>query len=233
MQRVDFKGFIQVAGVIDREEAERLVRCGVRHLGFPLRLPVHKEYLSEEAAAAIIRSLPPSASGVLITYLDRANDIAEFCRELGVSIVQLHGDIDASELRLLKERQSDLAVIKSLVVGLHSVERLLDIVERTAPYVDAFITDTFDPATSASGATGKVHDWEVSRQFVQKSPRPVILAGGLNPANVREAILAVRPAGVDAHTGLEDASGRKSETKVKRFVSEAREGFRRLNKTTG
>jgi len=66
----------------------------------------------------------------------------------------------------------------------------------------------------------------VSRQLVRHSPRPVILAGGLNPSNVRDAILAVRPAGVDAHTGLEDVSGRKSEEKVKKFIGEAQEAFR-------
>jgi phosphoribosylanthranilate isomerase len=124
-------------------------------------------------------------------------------------------------------------IIKSLVIGLHSMERLLDLVQRTAPYVDAYITDTFDPKTGACGATGKTHDWAVSRQLVRNSPRPVILAGGLTPENVRDAILAARPAGVDAHTGLEAASGRKSEEKVRRFVSEAQEAFRVLRKTTG
>jgi phosphoribosylanthranilate isomerase len=53
----------------------------------------------------------------------------------------------------------------------------------------------------------------------------VILAGGLTPDNVREAILAVRPAGVDCHTGVEDASGRKDADKVRRFVAEAHAGF--------
>jgi phosphoribosylanthranilate isomerase len=61
---------------------------------------------------------------------------------------------------------------------------------------------------------------------VELSPRPVILAGGLTPANVREAIAAVRPAGVDVHTGVEDASGRKDLAKVLAFVAEARAGFR-------
>jgi phosphoribosylanthranilate isomerase len=217
---------IQVAGVIDQAEAEMLVRCGVRYLGFPLRLAVHKEDLSEEAASSIMRSLKPPARGVLITYLDQADGIVELCDSLGASIVQLHGDMEPSALRQIKERRPNLSIIKSLVIGLHSVERLLDIVESTASHVDAYITDTFDPRTGATGATGKVHDWRLSAQLVGQSPRPVILAGGLHPANVRAAILEVRPAGVDAHTGLEDASGRKSEQKVKLFVAEARAAFR-------
>ena len=221
-----FQDFIQVAGVKDQAEADSLVRCGVRFLGFPLRLPVHKADLGEQEAAAVIRTLKPPARGVLITYLDRADDVMEFCDSLGVSIVQLHGDIAVDELRHLKERRPALTVVKSLVVGLHPAAELLATIEGTAPHVDAYITDTFDPQTGASGATGKTHDWKVSRQLVLQSPRPVILAGGLNPDNVREAILAVRPAGVDAHTGLEDASGRKSEAKVRTFVREAQEAFR-------
>ena len=87
MQAADPGGFhalIQVAGVIDQAEADMLVRCGVRYLGFPLRLPVHKEDLSEGAASSIIRSLKPPARGVLITYLDRATDVVEYATRLAL-----------------------------------------------------------------------------------------------------------------------------------------------------
>lgn len=230
---MDIKDLIQVAGIIDQAEAELLMKSGVRYLGFPLRLPIHHADLSEHEAATIIRNLRPSNRAVLITYLNQAGEIIEFCHSLGASIVQLHGEIDASELRSIKERQRRLAIIKSLVIGLHPIEQLLDLVQRTALYVDAYITDTFDPKTGACGATGKTHDWRVSRQLVRHSPRPVILAGGLTPGNVRAAILAVRPAGVDAHTGLEDVSGRKSQEKVKQFVSEAQEAFRVIREAAG
>jgi phosphoribosylanthranilate isomerase len=91
--------------------------------------------------------------------------------------------------------------------------------------VEAFITDTFNPSTGASGATGLTHDWEVSREIVRVSPRPVILAGGLTPDNVGAAIRAVSPAGVDCHTGVEGADGRKNERLVRRFVEEANRAF--------
>lgn len=91
--------------------------------------------------------------------------------------------------------------------------------------MDAFITDTYDPLTGASGATGKIHNWDVSRRIVEASQRPVILAGGLNPENVRDAILYVKPAGVDVHTGVEGPDGRKDEVLVKAFVSEAESAF--------
>jgi phosphoribosylanthranilate isomerase len=216
---------IQIAGVIDQDEVDLLLECGVRWLGFPLRLPVHREDLTEAAAARIVRRLAPPAVAVLITYLDRAADIVRFCTRLGTDVVQLHGEIAIEELALLREWEPRLTVIKSLVVGLHTPDELARSVRTLSPFADAFITDTFDPETGASGATGKTHDWAISRRLVEVSERPVILAGGLTPENVREAILAVRPAGVDAHTGVEGPDGRKEEDKVRRFVAEATAGF--------
>jgi phosphoribosylanthranilate isomerase len=223
-----FRDFVQVAGVRSLEEARMLTDCGVRYLGFPLRLPVNAVDLPEAEAATVIRCIRPPAFGVAITYQDDADDIARFTDYLGASIVQLHGDISASELKRLRLVRPALGIIKSLVVGERARDHLIAQLEESGELVDAFITDTFDPETGASGATGKTHDWRISRELVRLSPRPVILAGGLTPDNVREAILSVAPEGVDAHTGLEDASGRKDRAKVLRFVAEARDAFRLL-----
>jgi phosphoribosylanthranilate isomerase len=216
---------IQIAGVIDAAEAQMLQQCGVRYLGFPLRLPVHREDLTEEEAAAIIKSLAPPVFGVLITYLDEACEIAAFCHALGAPIVQLHGDIDRDKLKRLKTLDPNLTVIKSLVIGMREDKALEATLGELSPFVDAFITDTFDPKTGASGATGKTHDWRVSRRLVELADRPVILAGGLTPENVKSAILEVQPAGVDSHTGVEDSTGRKSREKIQTFLSEAYEAF--------
>ena len=91
--------------------------------------------------------------------------------------------------------------------------------------LDAFITDTYDPETGRSGATGKVHDWSVSLELVKCSLKPVILAGGLGPDNVAAAIRQVGPAGVDSHTGVEGADGRKDPGLVRAFVDNARNAF--------
>lgn len=217
---------VQIAGIGDQAEADMLQRCGVRYLGFPLRLPVHDEDITEKAASRIIRRLEPPVFGVLITYLHQAREIAELCSSLGTRIVQLHGDIELAQLEKLRALAPQLIVVKSLVVGLHTPSTLESMVARLSGIVDAFITDTHDPATGASGATGKTHDWRVSRRLVEISDRPVILAGGLDPQNVRRAILEVKPAGVDSHTGVEDDTGRKCRRKVEKFVAEAQAGFR-------
>lgn len=216
---------IQVAGICDAAEAALVQECGVRYLGFPLRLPVNREDLTEAEAAAIIRSLRPPVRGVLITYLDQAEAVIAFCHALGARMVQLHGDISTRELARLRQLDTGLTIIKSLVVGRHPMPVLEALVTELGPLVDGFLTDTYAPDTGAAGATGRTHDWALSRRLVELSVRPVILAGGLTPANVRQAISTVRPAGVDVHTGVEDASGRKDRAKLQAFVAEASEAF--------
>lgn len=216
---------IHVAGVIDAEEAAMLVDCGVPFLGFPLVLGYHREDLGIDEAAAIVARLGDRSSFFLITYLSNAAAIDALCRRLDVGMVQLHADIAISELIELRKKAPRLRIIKSLIVRSGNDESLVRAVARFTPHVDAFLTDTFDPKTGASGATGKTHDWAVSRRLVDLSPKPVILAGGLTASNVRDAITRVRPSGVDVHTGVEGEDGRKRRDLVMRFVSEARAGF--------
>lgn len=218
-------GMIQVAGVIDVAEAQMLIDSGVEYLGFPLRLPVNAEDLSEAEAAALIADLPGGVHAVLITYLDKAEEVLAFCRELGVSIVQLHGSIAAEELVKIRMAAPQLKVIKSLVVRGDNLDELKLTIAASAPFVDAYITDTFDPQSGAEGATGKTHDWTIDRALVAMSPRPVILAGGLNADNVAEAIRQVQPFGVDVHTGIEGADGRKDPALTRQFVAQARTAF--------
>lgn len=216
---------VQVAGIIDEAEAQMLCQEGVDWLGFPLRLPSGKDDISEQDAAKIIAGLPAPHQGVLISYLTESSDIASLCRELGVRAVQLHGDVEDSELRALKAIAPDLYVLKSLVVRSDNSAELLAQVDRSAEHVDMFITDTFDPSTGAKGATGLLHDWSVSAELVARSPKPLMLAGGLSPDNVADAIREVRPAAVDAHSLLEGADKRKDAAKVREFVTRARAAF--------
>jgi phosphoribosylanthranilate isomerase len=216
---------VQIAGVADRAEAMMLVEAGVHQIGFPFGLTVHKEDMPAEDAAKIIRLLKPPASAVLITYLNSAEKILDLCKKIGAHKVQLHGGISLTEIVRLKSLAPDLTVIKSLIVEDNNLTELESSVAAFGPHCDAFITDTYEPVTGACGVTGKVHDWDISRRLVDISPRPVMLAGGLNPENVRKAIAHVRPAGVDAHTGVEGPDGRKDAVLVRAFVREALVAF--------
>jgi len=221
-------GIIQIAGIIDQEEAGMLVDAGVHQLGFPLGLAVHKKDITEKDAAKIIRSLKSSVSPVLITYLNEAEKILDLCKRIGSGMVQLHGDISVEKLIRLKLLAPGLVIIKSLIVKDNNLAELESSISAFSPYVDAFITDTYDPVTDACGATGKTHNWDISRRLVDISPRPVMLAGGLKPENVRRAIARVCPAGVDAHTGVEGTDGRKDANLVRAFVIEAEKAFANL-----
>jgi phosphoribosylanthranilate isomerase len=222
------KQIIQVAGVRDFAEAEMLVDAGVDWLGFPFVLPVNREDLSRAEAAQIVaklRVLRASVSCVLITYLDTASKALELARELGADGIQFHGDVRVTELEQLKQSSSATYVIKSLVVRENNLDELKNKLAKYSNFVDAFITDTHDPISGADGATGKTHNWNISGELVRLSPKPLILAGGLNPMNVRGAILKVRPFGVDVHTGVENVHGRKDPELVKAFVENARNAF--------
>ena len=221
---------IQVAGIIDREEAELILDLGIEWLGFPLRLPSGKDDISENDATSIIKNLSEPQTGVLISYMVDAEEVSGFCSELGVKAVQLHGDISVEELQKLRQLRPDLYILKSLVVKEDNAEELLQLVDEMADYVDMFITDTFDPKTGAKGATGLTHNWDVSAELVRRSPKPLMMAGGLSPENVADAIRKVKPAAIDAHTGLEGANGRKDKDKIEKFIREAQQAFAEINR---
>ena len=219
---------IQIAGVLDQQEAFMLCDSGVTHIGFPLRLAYHPEDLSDRQAHDIISGLPEDVSKVLITYLTAASEIGELARYLGTDTVQLHSQPSRESLAQLRTMAPELRIIRSLIVGEADVTDLAREARAQSDLVDFFLTDTYDPATGASGATGKTHDWKISRVLARRCGRPLILAGGLKATNVRQAIREVEPAGVDAHTGVEGPDGRKDLRLVEAFVREAQFGFREV-----
>jgi phosphoribosylanthranilate isomerase len=211
---------VQIAGVSTLEEALAAADAGADALGFTLRLPsgVH-DGLSEAKARGIIAALPPFVASVAITYVDTPREAVELCRYLGVTTLQLHGPFPTPELGLIRAGLPHLKLIRSVhVTGPEALAQARGL-ER---HVDALILDTYDPATGRHGATGKTHDWTLSARIVAQSRIPVILAGGLTPDNVGDAIRTVRPWGVDVHTGVEDADGRRNLETLRRFIDEAK-----------
>ena len=222
---VYMKNVIQIAGIRSCEEARMVASCGVTHVGFPLCLAYHKEDMTAADVRTVINDLPDHVTPVLITYLHDPLKIVELAGYLGVSVIQLHGRVLLEEMALLRKMAPALCIIKSLIIGDKNWVELEKQVLGFAPSVDVFLTDTFDFSTGACGATGKVHDWNISKKIVELSPRPLILAGGLTPANVCSGIKFVRPLGVDAHSGVEDVHGNKDPALLERFVAEAMVGF--------
>ncbi|MDQ7782998.1 MAG: phosphoribosylanthranilate isomerase [Desulfomonilaceae bacterium] len=215
---------VQVAGVSSLEEALFCRAVGVGAVGFTLELPsgTH-DGLTKERARAIIDRLPRDLLAVLITYLDSAVDAARLVDRLNVRAIQFHGDIADEQVRLFRSLRPAVRTIGRITVSGPSA---LDHTNRVKPPLwDAVILDSFDPASGALGATGITHDWSLSARIVRRSSVPVILAGGLNPENVAAAIAAVRPHGVDAHTGLENPDGSRNFQRIEAFSKAALEAF--------
>jgi phosphoribosylanthranilate isomerase len=217
---------VQAAGVSSLEEALFCVRVGIDALGFTLGLPdgVH-DGLTETRAASIIRALPPGTLSVVITYEHRADEACSMVRDLRAHAIQFHGGISSHELSLFRSSCPHIRTIGRLTVS--GREAVQAAGRFRTPDWDALILDSVDPSTGRVGATGIVHDWSVSAACVVAAEVPVILAGGLTPENVKEAVQTVKPAGVDAHTGLENPDGTRSFTKIAAFARAALEAFGR------
>ena len=211
---------VQIAGVSSLEEALAAAAAGADALGLTLRLPsgVH-DGLTETKARDLIARLPPFVSSVAITYVRTAREAVELCRYLGVTTLQLHGDFPVGDLRLIRAALPHLKLIRAVhVTGPQAVTHARAL-ER---HVDAIILDTYDPETGRGGATGTTHDWTISRAVVAAVSVPIILAGGLTPENVAEAVAAVSPWGVDVHTGVEDPDGARNLEQIRAFIARAK-----------
>jgi phosphoribosylanthranilate isomerase len=210
----------QIAGISALDDALAAERACADALGFTVRLPtgVHDD-LTEAKARGIIAALPPFIATVAITYVDTARAAVELCRYLGVTALQLHGPFPTHELPLIRAALPHLKLIRAVhVTGPEALQQARALERR----VDALILDTYDASTGRHGATGKTHDWTISRRIVEQVRTPVILAGGLTPDNVVDAIRTVRPWAVDVHTGVEDAEGRRDPAKLRLFIERAR-----------
>ncbi|GIW41250.1 MAG: N-(5'-phosphoribosyl)anthranilate isomerase [Candidatus Binatia bacterium] len=210
---------VQIAGVASWEEALFAASEGADALGFPLRLPTGDPDLSEEAVRAIVAKLPVFVDAVAITYVETAQEAIDLCRFLGVTVLQLHGEFPGAETRRIRAALPYLRIVRAVPV---TGPEALDEARRLEREADALILDTYDPRTGRRGATGLVHDWNVSREIARAVRVPVILAGGLRPENVGQAIETVRPWAVDVHTGVEEPDGTRSLAKIREFIRRAK-----------
>lgn len=215
---------VQVAGVSSLAECVFCHSVGVDAVGFTLELPtgIH-DGLTRARAADIVQHLPRGLVPVVITYLTGCAEVSELAEQTHARAVQFHGGVSQDEIAAFRKRSPHVLTIGRVTVsGAHAIEEA----GAFLPHLwDAIILDSRDPITGRIGATGLTHDWSISEKIVRAAAVPVILAGGLDPNNVAEAIRAVKPAGVDAHTGLEDPDGSRSFAKIQAFARAAREAF--------
>jgi phosphoribosylanthranilate isomerase len=218
---------IQVAGVSSLEESLFCAKQGIDALGFTIGLPGGPhDGVTERMVSQFRGNIPYQMIVVLITYLNDIKALARICKSMDAHAVQFHGGIEKSALCELKTLIPHLRAIGRITVT--DENSFSEMATFQPPLWDAIILDSYDPFTGKRGATGKTHDWSISARIVREARIPVILAGGLNPDNVAAAIARVRPAGVDAHTGLEGPGGCRDYYKISRFAAYAKQAFEML-----
>jgi phosphoribosylanthranilate isomerase len=201
---------VKICGVTGVEDARAAVRLGADALGLNL-WPRSKRFVSAETARLLVRQLPPLVTIVGVFVDPTRDEVLRAIDAVGIQVAQLHGD-ESPELCA----SLPLPVVKAIrVKDSHSLAAL-------ASYeVSAFLLDS---ATPAYGGSGVAFDWGLAAEAA--ASLPVILAGGLTPENVADAVRAVRPLGVDVASGVESAPGVKDAQKMERFIHNAKEALR-------
>jgi phosphoribosylanthranilate isomerase len=210
----------KICGIGTIEDALISIEAGADALGFNCVNPPSPRSVAEAVVAEIAPSLPPPVETFLLTSECTAESIARQLRLAGTSTVQILSHIDPAESERLMVLAPDVRRVQVLHVESRAV---LEMISVYSPYVDAFLLDSGRPnlAVPAYGGTGSKHDWNISAEFVETSGLPVFLAGGLTPENVVEAILHVKPFGVDVMTGVR-TKGRLDPSKIIAFVAAVR-----------
>jgi phosphoribosylanthranilate isomerase len=212
---------VKICGITNLEDALAAVACGADAVGFLVGQvhPSGSVFISAQAAGRIAAKLPPFCSTVLVTHLSRPTAVVQAARAARVTTVQLHGETEPDEADTIRRKLPNIKVYKAVhVLG----ETAVADARRFLGKVHGIVLDTALKETGQVGGTGQPHDWRISKRIVQSLPLPVILAGGLNPGNVREAIRLVRPYAVDVNSGVSRPDGTKDLRKLKLFIQQAR-----------
>jgi len=202
---------VKICGITRPEDALAAAEAGADAIGLvfaesPRRVDV-------ERASSILAVLPPFVTPVALFVNETGERIRGVCDALSVRTVQLSGDEPPA---LARELSADLCVIKAFHVREEG-----DLAGLADYPADAYLLDSRVPGRH--GGTGVVFDWGLAARL--GSPKPIILAGGLCPENVAEAVRQVRPYAVDVSSGVEAEPGIKDPARVRAFVEEARKAL--------
>ncbi|MBM7622596.1 phosphoribosylanthranilate isomerase [Sporohalobacter salinus] len=198
---------IKVCGITNLADARKAVKLGVDSLGFIFADSPRQVTIKQ--VRKITEKLPPfiNQTGVFVDEdLGQVREIADYC---GLDTLQLHGRETPEYCQQLQEWK----VIKAF-----RIREELEIERMTDYKVAGYLLDTYQPGIA--GGTGKTFNWDVALEG--KKIGPVILAGGLDPANIVTAIKKVDPYGVDINSGVEISPGQKDEQKLKKLVNNIR-----------
>ena len=203
---------VKICGIINREDAAMAIACGADALGFNL-FSGSPRCIDLEENAGWIERLSPFATKVAVLVNASFSDACRVAEHPAIDLVQLHGDEDAAYCAAFAK--AGWRFIK--VLRVETATDLTHAAKYCTPYIllDALVPGTY-------GGSGSRIDLSLAADIVRREPSlNIILAGGLTPDNVAEAVRVVRPFAVDVASGVELAPGRKDATLVAAFIDAA------------
>ncbi|MEF8855583.1 MAG: phosphoribosylanthranilate isomerase, partial [Haloarculaceae archaeon] len=202
----------KVCGVTSAGDRDAVVSAGADALGVIVEVDVETpREITASVAADLVAGTPPFVSTVLVTMPAAVQDAVTLQRVVGADAVQVHDGLAPEYLGGLR-RRIDADVVA--VVGIEDPD-----IEAYAAHADAILIDS--RGENGGGGTGEPTDWQRAADLVDALDVPVVLAGGLTPENVADAVVAVAPYAVDVASGVERTGGVKEPEAVRAFVSEA------------
>ncbi|HUC11886.1 MAG TPA: phosphoribosylanthranilate isomerase [Stellaceae bacterium] len=213
---------VQIYEVQTPEEAMALSALGVDHIGVLVGEGAFPRELPAEQVLAIFAATPARSRRVALSLSPDLTEVLRVIRETRPDIIQVQAsieDLPPASLREVKARYPQVAIMRAIpIVDAGCVE----VARSHLGVADFLLLDSYDPQSRQFGALGRAHDWALSRRVVDEVRIPAILAGGLGPDNVAQAIAVAGPAGVDSKTRTDRADGRaKDLDKVREFVRAA------------
>lgn len=208
---------VKICCINNFHEAQMAMQVGASALGLVGHMPSGPGVIPDAQIFTIARHTPPPVATFLLTSESRAADIVAHHRKVHTSTIQI---VDVLAEGTYHDIRAALPSVK-LVQVVHVVgDTALQQAQHVAPFVDALLLDSGNPHLTVKqlGGTGRVHNWQVSRQIVDAVPVPVFLAGGLHPDNVAEAIATVRPFGLDVCSGVR-SQGQLDSAKLTAFMA--------------
>jgi phosphoribosylanthranilate isomerase len=206
-------GFVKICGTTSLADARLAIEAGADAVGFVFAASPRR--IEPAAAREIVRQLPKGVLKVGAFVNAAVEEIKATADFVGLDAVQLHGSESADTAGELRR----WAIIKAVQVNDRAA---VDYAASWRPYVHSLLLDSGN--SSQPGGTGRRFDW--ARAALFRELAPIIIAGGLTPANVAEAIAITEPYGVDVVSGVEATPGRKDPERVRNFVNAARAAFR-------
>ena len=210
---------IKICCISSPDEAELALSHGAHALGLVSAMPSGPGVIDEELIAQIVQQVNGRAQTFLLTAQQNADAIIDQYQRCRPSTLQLVDAVAEPELRRLRHALPAVSIVQVIhVVGPESIDEAC----AAAAHVDAILLDSGNQklAVKELGGTGRTHDWAISRTIRERCGKPLFLAGGLKPGNVREAIDQVQPYGLDVCSGVR-SEGKLDAAKLHAFFAAA------------